>query len=101
MELTEACFHLRNRRLMYLLDDRYASVVAFVTGLSCASDGEMLAGFNGWVAERLLGARTNRGWWSVVYEAIPADSTSRDSQATELLLDLLEEFADARPAAHG
>lgn len=93
MDLTEACFHLRHRRRMYLPDDRYASVVSFLTGLSCASEDDPLAGFSEWVAERLLGRTTPRIWSSVVYETTSPDSLSRESDAVTLLLDLLELFA--------
>ncbi|GAA1854234.1 hypothetical protein GCM10009751_08770 [Myceligenerans crystallogenes] len=96
MDLKEACFHLRHRRGMYLLDDRYASVVAFVTGLACADGGRILDGFDDWVAERVLGHRTARGWWSVVLESVSSESRSRDTEATAMLLDLLEAFAEAR-----
>jgi len=85
---------------MYLPDDRYASVVAFITGLSSASDGDMLAGFNTWVSDRVLGHSTTRVWWAVVYDSIP-DSASRESQATVLLLDILEGFADSRLSTDG
>ncbi|GAA4625638.1 hypothetical protein [Cellulomonas oligotrophica] len=98
MDLQEACFHLRHRRRMYLPDDRYASVVAFVTGLASAGDGRMLDGFDGWVAERVLGHETGRGWWSVVMDSVPAGSPVRDADATTILLGLLEDFAERRPA---
>ena len=96
MDLKEACFHLRNRRGMYLPDDRYASVVSFLTGLSCAPTGDPLRGFNEWVAVRILGRKSPRVWWSVVYEATSPDSPSRESDAVTLLLDMLEAFASSR-----
>lgn len=93
MELREACYHLRHRRGMYLPDDRYASVVSFVTGLASASDGRMLAEFNEWVGVRVRGGRTPVVWWSVIYDSIPSDSPSRDAEAVDRLLELLESFA--------
>src|SRR5690349_17020097 len=52
MNLRELCFHLRNRRRMYLLDDRFGTAVAFVDGYNCALDGVPLSGFQEYVAAR-------------------------------------------------
>ncbi|MFS0704450.1 hypothetical protein AB6N23_08005 [Cellulomonas sp. 179-A 9B4 NHS] len=94
MDLAEACYHLRERREMYVLDDRYASVVAFVTGLASASDGRVLEGFQELVQERLLDGRTTpRHWWAVVRDSVADGGADGDAEATTRLLDLLEEFA--------
>lgn len=93
MDLSSACFHLRHRRAMYLMDDRYETVVAFVVGLSAALDGELLTGFGDWVSERRLGFRSPRVWWSVVREGDGTGDPLSDDAASSLLLDLLEEFA--------
>lgn len=84
---------------MYLPDDRYESVVAFITGLSSASDGHMLDGFNDWVASRLLGHSSPRIWWAIVKDAVPSGSQEPDQAAVELLLELLEQFARHRDSS--
>lgn len=38
---------------MYVLDDRYVTIVAFIQGCDSATEGRLLAGFNGWVSRRL------------------------------------------------
>lgn len=79
---------------MYLMDDRYATVVAFIVGLSAASDGSLLDRFGHWVAERAQGHRSPRAWWSVVRDGDGESEPLRDEDATGLLLDLLEEFVE-------
>lgn len=76
---------------MYLMDERYETAVAFIVGLAWADDGRPLEGFRDWVADRLLGRRSTRGWWSVIRDSSAAGS-SHDAAALSLLLDLLEEF---------
>lgn len=93
MDLAEACFHMRHRRRMYVMDDRFESVIAFIHGLSAATDGRLLEGFNEWAAERVLGHRTSHGYWSFVRERDGRGELLDDDVAVELLLDLLEEFS--------
>jgi hypothetical protein len=50
------------RRLMYLPDDRYATLVAFATGCDAATGWRLLSGFNAWVAERTIGNRSSLHW---------------------------------------
>lgn len=94
MDLAEACFHLRHRRAMYLMDDRYETVVAFITGLAAASDGQALAGFGERVADHVLGHSSPRVWWSVLRDGDGTTDPLSDEAATEKLLDLLESFAE-------
>lgn len=42
---------------------------------------------------RVRGGRTPVAWWSVIYDSIPSDSPSRDAEAVDRLLELLESFA--------
>lgn len=93
MDLAEASFHLRHRRGMYLMDDRYETVVAFLVGLSAASDGRLLEGFNEFVADRVLGRRTPFWWGALVRDSDGKGAPLEDEAAVALLLDLLEEFA--------
>lgn len=44
----------RKRRRMFLLDDRYMTLVAFVEGCNAATDWQLLEGFGKWVSSRLL-----------------------------------------------
>ncbi|MFJ9841624.1 hypothetical protein ACIRYZ_14365 [Kitasatospora sp. NPDC101155] len=66
MELRELCFHLKNRRRMYLLDDRYSTVVAFLEGFNAALDGEPLSGFQEWASHRILGSSCPVHWSYIV-----------------------------------
>lgn len=66
MNVPELCFRLRNRRRMYLLDDRYVTAVAFIDGFNAALDGVPLDGFDEWVSERILGRRSSSHWAYVV-----------------------------------
>lgn len=62
MNLTDLCFHLRNRRRMYLPDDRFSTAVAFVEGYNTALDGIPLSGFQGYVAMRVLNRESSLHW---------------------------------------
>jgi hypothetical protein len=77
VNLVELCAHLRDRRRMYLLDDRFATAVAFVESLHWS----------------YLVAST------AVPEIVDTDQridlipSEADPQLTDRMLDLLEEFA--------
>ncbi|WP_430788745.1 hypothetical protein [Actinoplanes sp. G11-F43] len=70
MRLGVLVFHLTRRRRMYLPDDSFASLVAFIEGFSAGTD-QSLSGFQPWVAERVLGHCSNRVWWTILIEAHP------------------------------
>jgi hypothetical protein len=72
---------------MYVLDDRYESVVAFVEGFNLALDGAPLKGFDDWVALKILGEKSPRHWSSIINDSVD------ESDRVGSLLDLLEEFA--------
>jgi len=90
---------------MYVLDDRYVTVVAFIEGFNLAHDGALLKGFQEWVCERILGGQSGRHWAPIVAAAkyppiveeglsisqIPQDL---ESCIIDTLLDLLEEFSE-------
>jgi hypothetical protein len=58
---------LEVRHKMYGLDDRYASLVAFVYGCDAAMDFQLLNGFRDWVATKLYGlARSSSSWDTLV-----------------------------------
>lgn len=105
MDLGELCFHLRHRRRMYVFDDRYLTVVAFVEGYNTALGGRPLSGFQNHVAERVLGQRSNV-YWGVILASTesPAGLEARvdinelpersQLALTHRLIDLLEEYKD-------
>lgn len=103
MDLSELCFHLRNRRRMYLPDGRYLTAVAFVEGFNAALDGEPLQGFQQWLSARVLGGNSALHWSYVaasaqiprlIDEKLRLDQLSpdQDQQLTDGLLGLIEEF---------
>jgi hypothetical protein len=99
---------------MCLLDGRYESACAFVTGVDMACSGEPLRGFNEWLALR-AGGRWNLSWMGLVlYEAFPdadfidLDGPSRrprtDAEHTiafEKLFELISEFVQDRARPDG
>lgn len=90
---------------MYLPDDRFLTVVAFVEGYNTALDGAPLRGFDEYVAQEVLGRHSSLHWSSVVattqmpeivdggahIEEIPAHL---EGALTDRLLDLLESYAE-------
>jgi hypothetical protein len=100
MELRDLCFQLRSRRRMYVLDDRFSTVVAFVCGYDAALDGVPLRGFQDHVAKAVLGQQSNLHWSYIIastrvpdvrIDQIPVD---REGELTNELLDLLESYAE-------
>lgn len=103
MEIQELCFHLRNRRRMYLLDDRFSTVIAFIEGFSTACNESPLNGFQEWVSKRILGGHSSRHWAYIIASTqvpgmldgqVPIDQIPRELEIglIEAALDLLEEF---------
>ena len=104
MDLREACFHLRNRRRMYLLDDRFVTAVSFIDGFNAALEGQPLDGFREWLNARILGHRSSLHWAYVIastrvpevleggirLDEIPHDC---DTPLIEEMLQLLVEFS--------
>jgi hypothetical protein len=105
MNPSELCFHLRRRRRMYLLDDRFATAVAFVEGYNAAFDGVPLAGFRDYVADRIVGhgSTLHRSYLIASTEVagllegemsldrVPADC---EVGLTDMLIDLLERYQE-------
>ncbi|WP_394621771.1 hypothetical protein JNUCC0626_22620 [Lentzea sp. JNUCC 0626] len=91
MDLSELCFHLRHRRLMYLPDTRYASAVAFVDGFDQAHDGVPLAGFQEYVAAR-VGMTGSPLVWSCLLasELVPAVAVAVVASGGQLISDISE-----------
>jgi hypothetical protein len=87
---------------MFLLDDRYMTLVAFVEGCNAATDWQLLDGFNGWVAAQVLGAESSLHWSTVVASKSDRQlleeprtapiASELESVASDDLLDLLDSF---------
>jgi hypothetical protein len=98
---------------MYLLEWRYVTLVALVTGCDLATDGALLTGFQEWISERVLGTPESSLYWSTlvasqfepalldgaVSEALLSDELSE--AACRDLLQQLDEFLSARPVGAG
>jgi len=89
---------------MYVLSDTYLALVSFISGCDAATGGELLAGFDTWLAARSrVHGSTSLAWpvvvaarrWEpildrdVTIEQIPA---SLQGEVKEDLMDLLEQF---------
>ncbi|WP_203690232.1 hypothetical protein [Catellatospora coxensis] len=94
---------------MFLPDDRYATLVAFLEGGNAVTNGDFLRGFNEWVQERLHGPgyRSSVHWSAEIAESVAGRARNGltmtealEEQAKERLLDELDGFlsADPRPA---
>ncbi|UUU31640.1 hypothetical protein JIX56_17940 [Streptomyces sp. CA-210063] len=89
---------------MYLFDDRFSTVVAFVVGFDTAQDGKPLRGFQEWVCERFIGGHSGQHWAFVIassrvpssggYLSIDRIPQELDSGLVVELVDLLEEFSE-------
>ncbi|MFC0038643.1 hypothetical protein [Actinomadura rayongensis] len=103
MALSELCFHLQERRGMYLPDGRYASAVAFVEGYNTALGGASLRGFQQWLSKRVYGRDSGVHWSYIVasirvnelrdggmgFDRIPPD---QDEILINDLVELIAEF---------
>ena len=91
---------------MYLPDDRFNTLVAFVEGYNLATDGRFLGGFNRWLQERSFGEVTNYHWQAIVAAIALGirpcerwrDMTNEgfDARASAELLDQLARFLRTR-----
>lgn len=91
---------------MYLPDGRYHTLVAFVEGCNAATDWRLLAGFNEWVAGRILRHESSLHWSAVVASKFapaileePGTATiptELEGEASEELLSLLDSFLETR-----
>jgi hypothetical protein len=69
----ETFAHVAKRPLMWLIDDRFITAVAFVTGYDQGLGGQLLKGFGDWLCVRAAKPlHSNLVWWAVVeYLAFP------------------------------
>lgn len=97
---------LRSRVRMYVPDDRFTTLVAFVEGVNTGTDGGLLRGFNEWLQQGLLRCVTNFHWSAVIRSHVlgvdlgeRTDGTGNadfDRDASEQLTALLLEFLHQR-----
>lgn len=87
---------------MFLLDDRFLTVVAFVQGCDSATGERLLQGFNDWVANRIGSGESSLYWSSQIANKHGVESETDiplESRAVviEDLFKLLDEFLSERP----
>lgn len=92
---------------MFVLDDGYVTLVAFIDGLALGVDAGILDAFQEWVARETTGAPDARHWGVVVAsqvsrvvrevgEPLSAMSQAEQARASAELFDLLTRFLDDR-----
>lgn len=96
---------VRKRTGMFLPQETYAVVAAFVLGYDTACEGGLLAGFREWLVVR-VGTGSNLSWSALVLHAAfpnapsPQDEASTspatERHAIDTLFDLLDEFDAVR-----
>lgn len=90
---------------MYLLDDRFSTMVAFIEGFCAASESSPLTGFQEFIGDRLLNRRSSVHWAYVIASTQvsdmvdgnkPIDRMPREAEMeiAGLTLDLIEEFLE-------
>ena len=105
--LAELLPELRRRPGMFLPDGSYATLVAFIEGFAMGTGGDLLEGFQDWVAMELRGMRSPQHWGvlaaSMVSEEVgngraPLSAMSEVGQAraSEVLLELLSRFLQSQ-----
>ncbi|GAA4733818.1 hypothetical protein [Phytohabitans rumicis] len=70
MDFRDLFKQLGMRPRMYLPDDRFHTLVAFIEGCNAATDWKLLAGFNEWVATHTLGQKSSFHWSVIVASKI-------------------------------
>lgn len=61
---------------MYLLDDRYGTLVAFLMGFDAARDGKFLQHFNVWCREKSGRPDSSLHWAPLIYERAACEATT-------------------------
>jgi hypothetical protein len=98
MQFDQLMALFRARRRMYVLDDRYYTLVAFIEGANCLLHPDSpLDGFEDWLGHRFIG-RSSPLHWAVQITQFQFGENCRDldpgqqEQACVAALDLIEEF---------
>ena len=97
---------LRTRPEMYLPDDRFNTLVAFLDGYNMATDGQFLNEFSRSLQKRVFGYVTNYHWQAIIAAIVlGAEPNERwrdsvdgefDARASAELLAQLERFLDLK-----
>lgn len=95
MDLRELCFHLQNRRDMYLPDRRYSTAVAFIEGFNMAFDGEPLRGFQGWLSSRIRGGDSSVHWSYILAATRVPGISDKGQRLDQIPSDCDEPLIDA------
>jgi hypothetical protein len=86
---------------MFLIDDTFDSVAAFVSGLDYANDHALLNGFDDWF-QRKQGVRSPLIWSALIKEHFEhfADAEKRkfDRNSAQYLRVMIEQFIVEQPA---
>jgi hypothetical protein len=101
---------VRNRTGMYLMDESYATVAAFVTGYDLACEGGVCTGFREWLVIR-VGLGSNLGWEALaLHAAFPTSgnpqaavlaSAETQRHAIDTLFNLLAEYDEVQSKSDG
>ena len=92
--MKELIHNLKVRRGMYIFDDSYKSLAAFITGYQLAvfeNSGENVSNeFQDWLREK-VGVHFSTHWSNYIHTEI---ANEKDAEACIALLDLLEDFLE-------
>jgi hypothetical protein len=100
---------LHRRPSSYGLDGSYPQYIAFITGCDAGNDWGLLVGFPEWLAMK-VDSEANLTWSTLVLIAAGLSPTTMsdfsageqsNSEATEALFALLDEFLSERVGARG
>jgi hypothetical protein len=92
---------------MFVVDDRYLTLVAFVSGCDAATDYELLHGFRQWVAQKCHGIQSTALSWEVLVAgtrvpecldgqiSLGSLDPSIEAQLRLDLLDLIDDFLES------
>jgi hypothetical protein len=69
-DFAELLEQVRHRPRMWLADERFTTLVAFVDGVDEGNGRALLAGFNEWLAHQYLGHESSVAWWGLVGRAV-------------------------------
>jgi len=64
---------LQTHPRMFVLDDGYVSLVAFIDGLALGTDGGVLDGFREWLVREVIGTPDSRHWSVLVASRVSHD----------------------------
>jgi hypothetical protein len=70
---------------MYVMDDRFATAVAFIEGFNQANDGRILSGFQSYVIDQINGGERSSVYWaSIIAWAESPSKLDTDEEVKDL-----------------